>query len=494
MSTSNEPNRIRLEVRTERPEDSAAEIFVIDGQFQLADRGVGRLTSQLDPGIYTVKCRVGVQTWEQHVILRDSDKEVVIPPLDFTSPAPLVNTAKTHEYHMAEAAAHSQTVHFQAGQGSWIFVFARDWTAQRGDATRPPIAFNPARGLSLKDMQGTEVAALENSAAYDLARDPWAACNVQVNPGLYRLSLETPAGARLEQTIVASPGWQTQIFLLQRAYSPEPDDRRADLPGASILMSRGQGFTVDRSDFRQAELARLGLTNQRRVLSEEVLKLLQDKFQNPMLGIYGAHLLLLDSQPNLGLLDHVVTNLRALLDAPHPDVEALALRLEPRGTPYIFHAPPMLRESWALVVEATATRADLVPLGSLAASISDRIWGEEPWLLWMENGADTAADLEELLESRLRPLERAARAPDPTKGFDLPFDVSAERTMAVERDVSAAPESLSLPRFSPRDAEDVLRARLDDDRLKRLVHTLGLPRATVEQLVEKVARKMKGER
>jgi hypothetical protein len=108
----------------------------------------------------------------------------------------------------------------------------------------------------------------------------------------------------------------------------------------------------------------------------------------------------------------------------------------------------------------------------------------------MENGADTAAGLEEMLESRLRPPERTARAPDPTKGFDLPFDVAGERAMAVEKDVSVAPESLSLPRFSPGDAADVLRSWLDDDRLKRLVHSLGMPRATVEQLVEKVARKM----
>jgi len=43
----------------------------------------------------------------------------------------------------------------------------------------------------------------------------------------------------------------------------------------------------------------------------------------------------------------------------------------------------MLRSSWDVVVNATASRPDLVPLDSLAARISDRLWGYSPWMIWL---------------------------------------------------------------------------------------------------------------
>ena len=45
-------------------------------------------------------------------------------------------------------------------------------------------------------------------------------------------------------------------------------------------------------------------------------------------------------------------------------------------------APPMLRRSWQMLVQATAERPALIPPGSLNAQIADRLWGAGAWLSW----------------------------------------------------------------------------------------------------------------
>ncbi len=377
MSAYNQNPKMHLRVNTH---DEVAEIFVIDAHFHLVDCGVGRSKIfDLDPGVYTVKVRTGSQTQEDYAILRlgeEGDAEPLVkdfPPLKFSSSAPLSNTTKTHEYQMSAAATHSREVHVHAGQGSSIFVFVRDWTPP----TRPavPRIGSPARGLTLRDAQGNFIADFARQSVSGNGGDPWSAGNVSVNPGLYRLSLETSSGAKLEQVVIASPGWQTQIFLLQRAYGESLDDRQADLPGASILHSRPQiGFDPSGDDMRLTELIRLGLSESRQILSDRIVdELLWGKFENPMLGIYGAHLLLLNKELASDRLHLVIANLRELLGRQHPDVEALALKVALDDVPSMLDYPPMLRKSWWYVLDATVRRPDLVPLGSFAANMAGRL-------------------------------------------------------------------------------------------------------------------------
>lgn len=489
MSASNPSSQVRLEVRTQ---DDAAEIYVIDAHFHLAARGLGRSqTFSLDPGVYTVKVRAGSVTREEDVILGKGDKEMLkeFSALQFVSPAPLEATAKTHEYHMAAASIESRNVHVQAGQGSWIFVFARDWTAPGQPHVSPPDPRHPATGLTLRDARGNPVADFATQSKSDLSQDPWAACNVQLNPGLYRLGLKLPSGATLEQTVVAAAGWQTQIFLLQRAYGQGPDDRLADLPGASILLAGGSGFDPNRPDIRLVELARQGLANTRQVLPDNVVQeMLYGKFENPMLGIYGAHLLLLREKLEPMYLRTIVGNLRSLLGT-HPDVEALALGLGPGESSYIFEVPPMLRRSWSLVLNASVKRPDLVPLDSLAAQVADRLWRGEPWLLWTapevpvpavrglrtrRRQAPPGSDLEAALQAQLQ-LLAPPQKPRTTRGVTQPF-APLSSDVAASSDVEAT---------MPETVKATPKPQFDDDTVSKLVQVLGVPRAKVEELLEK---------
>ncbi len=473
MSTSDPGSHVDLDVRAA---DAETELFVIDGQFRLSSRGMGTLHAQLPPGIYKLKSRLGYVTREQHIALRDKPVVIALPPFSVSSPAPLNSTFKTHEYQMGAAETESRNIHLKAGQGSWIFVFARDWTDPTSSVKRPPIEWSPARGLSITNQHGELVADLGTQAKTSRNGDPWAAFNIELNPGIYCLQLELPsnqakAKSSLRQTIVASPGWQTQVFLLQRAYGPEYQDWRADLAGASILVSRTPGFSVNNADFRGIELARLALKNRRRLLSSELLAMLDNKFENPMFGILGGHLLLLDAEPNTSLLSRVVAKLRMLLGAPHPDVEALALQVDQSGS-YVFDSPPMVHRSWSLIVNATATRPDLVPSDSLSAKMFDRIWQGEPWLLWHSAEAQETegmSDFETILATHLKHALKKKSAPRVA---------NEEQALGV-----LGYQELGAP-------GGTAELELDETKVQAIVQTLGIPRSRLKDLLSQTYSKI----
>jgi hypothetical protein len=98
-----------------------------------------------------------------------------------------------------------------------------------------------------------------------------------------------------------------------------------------------------------------------------------------MLGIYGGHLILMETPVDLALFREVVRNLRMLL-LGHPDVEALALRAVGEPLPPPFDHAPMLRRSWSLIVDASVTQPWLVTDSLGARSTLEASDG--PWHIW----------------------------------------------------------------------------------------------------------------
>lgn len=502
MSTSSPVPRLNLEVRCA---DSATEVFVIDGQFNLRDRGIGYLKTLLEPGLYKVKVRVGFETQEQPVIVRDHDQTIDIPRFHFVSPAPLNETSKTHEFQIQAAYDGSRNVDLSVGQGSSIFIFVRDWTSDTPPPQVLPSCPNPGRGLSLRDIQGNVIADLTTQGKHSNNWEPWAGCHVEVNPGCYLLSLETPWDVKLEQTIVASSAWQTQVFLLQRVYGEGPDSKRADLQGAAILMARQhQGFDPNNETSRLAELARLGLCNARRVLSDDVRQMLANKFENPMLGIFAAHLLLLDEKPDLGLLNIVIDNLRMLLPGSHPDLDALSLVLNPNAA-HTFDVPPMVRKGWSLIVNATAKRPDIIPDDSISAKIATRLWGSDPWLIWTrqnqiagqtEHAADfesapTPGSLSNLVEAALQVRFGAAREQsEVTSETSRPDSSFAAISTMGSASTPDKPQPSVIQAMSLAVDGDVRGERSitqpSEDEMDKLVQSLNIPRKNLEGMIKKL--------
>jgi hypothetical protein len=478
MSNSDQPG-VRLIITTA---DSATEIFVLDARFHLVNRGIGMLDDAFPPGLYMVRARSGPETREEVVLLpRDASEPVrtSFAPISFGTPAPLTNTGKTHEYHIELARDVSATVQISAGVGSWLFVCAREWSGQSVSPSDLP-ARSPIRGLSLRTLDGVTIADLEGAAVKRLdVPDPCAACTVQVNPGAYRLVLDAAPGLTVEQTVVASPGWQTQVFMLQHDYADSPEWRRADMVGASILMANGPGFEADSDEQRLAEMARLALRDGRRVLSNDLRSMLQGKFSDPMLGIFGAHLLLREQEIDESLFHIVVDNLRALL-GDHPDVEALRLRLQDPTVPP-FGVPPMLRRSWELILNATVMRPELVPPDSPLAGIAPRIWGEGPWLIWMERSdEDIASDVAQIAQSMSVQIgAQIAESASQSRSTDgmTSGAASSDVTGATRGDFSFGMESAVM------EGADGPSVVYDEATVSRLVQSLGVPRSTIEKII-----------
>jgi len=390
------------------------DIFVIDSQFRIVARGARRLEKPLSPGIYKVKFQAGLAVHETPVVLKPGagSFEVSSGPLAFQSSAPLARTGATHEYHMANAKMLSDEVHVADAPGAQIFVFARAWTDPNklDRKARFPRGQHPAKGLTLHDVNGRLVSDFEQAGHADLnALDPWSGCTIELAPGPYRLRLKVPDVGAIEQIIVAPPGWQAQVFLLQdNNGTTESPFYGADLAGGSILLARAQdGFDPGNDSLRLTELARTALTRRRVVVAHDLLKeLLGTKFENPMLGLYAAHTLLAAPEPDRHLLQSVVQNLRGML-GPHPDVEALALYLGETVT-CAYDVPPMLRRSWSIVVERAARRRDLVPSGSLASHAGNAIWGNSAWFIWESEAAQEPAEESSGFEEAVRRIEDVA--------------------------------------------------------------------------------------
>lgn len=378
--------RIRVTVNAEKD----TEIFVIDGAFNLRVRGVGHIDEKLEPGLYKLKFRTGPLVQEMHAVVEAGRGrfDFTMPPLEFASPAPLAHTGTTHRYQ-EEAAAHlSREVHRRIGTGSQIFLFARCYTGN-AFSDRPKVN-DPARGLTLHDLGGRLLADIEDDAQAASGSDASAGCTVELAPGAYRLRGRTERWGALEQTIFASSGWQTQVFLWQ---TDDDRSRVPDLSGTCILMAElGTGFSPDSDALRSSELARVALAERRVFMPRHQLRdMLGSDIANPMVGIYASHALVGAGEADRDLLTAITDKLRRLL-GEHPDVEALRLHLDgSAGTGYRFETPPMLASSWSLVVAASEHLPELVPRGSLAARASTALWGDGPWLIWLADGLEDEA-------------------------------------------------------------------------------------------------------
>src|SRR5262249_16532600 len=154
--------------------------------------------------------------------------------------------------------------------------------------------------------------------------DPFATCTVTVAPGTYFLR-HPLADQRFEQALVVPAGWRLEAYLLRRTADGAADVR----PRLSVLMRRpGTGL---QPEDELLDKARRALADERPILGEELERLLVNKFTNPIEGIIGGHLLLLQHERGrrhggLENLDAVVRNLRGLVGDEHADVEALSLR------------------------------------------------------------------------------------------------------------------------------------------------------------------------
>jgi hypothetical protein len=356
-------------------------ITVFDSDLRPVTRGLGVLHERLPLGLYDVQLLAGHGLSHHVVRVGMNGATFTAPATDFPSPAPLSRNA-ADDVVAKEAARLSRSPQERLGHGSQLLVVVRDDAKRAGG--------NAATGLSLRSLNGAKLASLDQlvTRSAEGEHPVWAVVCLELDPGPYLLRSATGRGT-LEQVAIAVSGWQTQVFLDRKNWLPGGGRRRASLPDASVLMARVEtGFDPSRHDLRLTELARIALLDRQSILSPgEIRELLWGKWANPMLGLYGANVVLATGVSHVGQLDVVRRNLRWLL-GDNPDVSALDVRAGETVSP--LRAPPMLRASWDALVAATAEQPELIASDSVPGKIANHLFGTGVWLTWEATRARSA--------------------------------------------------------------------------------------------------------
>lgn len=391
------------------PNDPAAEIFVIDSRFSLVDRDTGQLTTKLPFGLFKIKTRIG-RSFTSRVVLFDRDyipSSEVSPSLlrtpvpvaaDDIAPqqatiAPLAGTTAKHEYQLIAAEEGRKTLRQLAQQGkqAGLMLMVRVWTDGQGYNRD----FVPWEGITLVNGKGKLIADLSRDGTCNQqVADPYCVLTMTVKPGIYYLRQRLDGGIVVEQSLILVEGWGLEVYFLhslahkygtaQQPCGEEPQvplssDQQAAGgisigvgPKISMMMNSLHSEAINNtSNDRILETARVALINERAILNQELEISLLDKFQDPLAGIIGGHLLLIEHERkphphrSLSTLNTVVENLRKLVGFGHPDVEALSLhcpdeKLRCRSP---IMSPPMFQRSWKFLVDATYENSRLMPKG-----------------------------------------------------------------------------------------------------------------------------------
>jgi hypothetical protein len=403
--------KVRLRVTVRSP---FAEVFLIDHAFAVRESSIGGLNVAVEPGVYKVRARLDDEIVEGLIALRSDQHIDLSDALGVTSSAPIENTTRTHEFHIAVAVGESASVTTEAGSGATLFLMTRRWSTTGSGRDSETRALTK---LSLHRMDGEKIVDLEGPQSSD--SDPVAGTTVRVDPGAYFLRWRDESGYTVEQSVPTVEGWQTQVFLLEDDDASEGGRQRV-----SVLMSR-DAFEPADPTLRLVEEARSALARERKVAYHFITETLSAKFDNPMLGLFGAHLMLLadeEGQFDQSLFNIVVNNLRGLLGPDHPDVIALSTRAtgEIDALPPV-SAPPMLWRSWALLIEASNESPAILPVEIWRQTV--RLMPERPFLVWSPEDEDpeTVSDWErevaDVLTSSKQPNARGpgSTIPNATK-------------------------------------------------------------------------------
>ena len=404
MSSSERPMH-RLVV--EAPEPGLG-VLVIDAEGHIVARcadGQSRIEVDLPRGLYTVRSTRSGAFAETDLRL-DNPKtvEATMPPMFSASTIP--GGVTTHEYHTYPAWEASQipTGPEQAWNGAadaGLLLFARA-PASLLVWDRLPQGVPVYAGedqfvtLSLRTLDGRTLSRFEADAKHNINGAGSSAYSAKLSHGL--LILEDQGEFPRQIPVPLMRGWQTQLFVMHDRRLLWEDLRLA-MVTEDALASRKYRNPFDESaeDVRAAQdmdAGLLALQNDAPSVAPQLIDaFLGSKFQNPILGLLGAYLMLMHERRKARDSDYRVDieHIRIVLDNLHAllfesaDVVALRLLAEPwLGKPTL--APvtriPMFRYGAEVLLKEAASDLSLVPEGSLLDLVSDRLYGDTVWTTW----------------------------------------------------------------------------------------------------------------
>jgi hypothetical protein len=381
------------------------EITLVDDQLRKITSGFGNLETAVNAGAYKIRFENAGAVVDKLITIEPNSDDLVIDNSNskgeyfhFESSAPVENTLFHHEYHSEPAKEISLQASKRMGAGAEIFIFVRD-------EFKTEKLSNPAEGLYLWNPQdGDEVLNLAELCQFDgdQHRENWGALTIETSPGVKVLRCFLTDGSMISLPVYACREFQTQVFLVRKRIG---ERMVIDFDSASIFMStEGRGFEPEDKKLQLTALA-FRLLNQKlssqrieqigHSLTPEIETMFYEKFSNPMLGLFAAHILIRDKEAIFKhriFLEEVAKNLSRLFGESQPDVLAFKWAL---GTDDIYGKeivePPYLKSSLRILTKESLSRSYLFPYpdGGPCASIASRQIGYGPWLTWTKEREDS---------------------------------------------------------------------------------------------------------
>jgi len=350
------------------------EIAVFDGWQDEVGRDVRRVDLHLPRGLYTVRLERAGELVETTLRHAGPTRETLSTPLRHSS-TPLFDTATTHEYYAYTSAELSKRdtrppLGNPVGGEGRLLLFARALSAEHYGGE------DLLDHLLLADRHGAPISTFDDFEA-ERSKDGWACLSAVAEPGPFYL-LDEGRTSR-EMVLHVREDRSTQLFITY--------NRGLRFETAAVLLpDMYQGFDPDDPIARAVDAALGGLQAGRDWIPREAMQLLlHGKFEDPMLGVLGAHILLLRREPPEDTLATVLGNLDGLLPES-PDVAALRLlaaeRLGWDAGEKSFEHPPMLRAGAEAVLRASVEMPELLPEGGLMERIATRLHVDTPWTTW----------------------------------------------------------------------------------------------------------------
>lgn len=357
-------------------DNPAAELLIVNATFQKVANGSSPLIASIAPGIYALTSKIGSRIEERLVAIDGSEAKVpfVLPAPAFDSPMPLAGTATDREYHETSLGQFTGagTAKHEIGQGSALVFYVRDTSRRNFSVTPEHLADyeQSFRGFMLLDLNGAPLVDFDAVADRHI-HDGYIGAHVRLDPDHYVLCWRDE-GCTMGLPVHAIPGWTLQVFVRLQPESGHAVRMRPDFSEVAFAFERPDvTYSSHRDDYRLMEAARLALLEQRDVGKATLHAIASSKFDNPMLGIYGAHLCAARGEKDWDLFDQVLSNTAGLLGTDQPDLVALAWLYESaRGRPPSGFAtmswserlaalpgPPLLVRSWEALIDCAQSNA-----------------------------------------------------------------------------------------------------------------------------------------
>ncbi|MVZ97927.1 hypothetical protein EUU23_09430 [Sphingorhabdus sp. IMCC26285] len=424
-----------------------AEIAVLDATLSRVAAVVGRFEQRLPTGLYKIKVNRGGAMKEQLIELTPQGRRVSLYIIDFPAIAPIGSMVADQQGLETLAQKALGRV-----RGPALLLLEHYPTT---------VSRSPFSGVRVMPWRKVSEGIALGSVCRDtgiFGNERWSAVALEVEHRGDTWVLEiggTSFSAR--HAIPLTPNWQTRVFM--RGLSAR--EGAGALCETSVQMAPSNQSVVYWDHWETVEVARRSLETGRNIFSSDGLveDLLHNKFDNPIAGMTGLHLMLdgLASTPQrdwptakVKQIDDVLQNLTGLLQPGRrnrlyndpawtelPDMTALRLKAGRLLGQVEVREPPLFKASWD-ALKGSASKDGLIWIGrSLWRATGDgnRMGPYMSWAPRHHSWRDTEAHME--------------RQTDQSREFGLTFDTSELTSIGqakfIRLDIAAAAQANNVP-------------------------------------------------